>query len=197
MKFKVWLKSKAADRVLSPLRKELSNLVENGSSLLEVGCGTGDLLFQSASKISFGYGVDIDQDMIDYAESKRQKNNLSHLSFECVDALKIAPRQFDFSNSTLCLHELPEKKACELLEMMVNNSNLVLIADYTAAKSTLGKVSIEFDEMISGHYRNYRRYRKCGEIPSYAEKIGATVQQEIESVIEGISIWVISKNAMT
>lgn len=196
MNFKVWLKSKAADRVLLPLRKELGELIDQQSSLLEVGCGTGDLLFQAASKISFGYGVDIDQGMIDYAEAKKQENNLNHLSFDCIDALQIVPRHFDISTSTLCLHELPEKEACELLKMMVKNSNLVLIADYTAAKSTLGKISIEFDEMLSGHYRNYKHYRKRGEIPAYAEKIGAMVQQEIESVIEGISIWLISKKAM-
>ena len=60
----------------------------------------------------------------------------------------------------------------------------------------MGKMSIEFDELISGHYRNYRRYRENGEIPFYTEKIGAMVQQEITSLIEGVSIWRISKYAM-
>jgi len=196
MNFKVWFKSKTADRVLSPLRKELIALIEEESTLLEVGCGTGDLLFQSASKISSGYGIDIDRGMIEFAEAKRKQRNLDHLHFECIDALEMVPKQFDISTSTLCLHELPEQDACELLEMMVAQSKMVLIADYTKAKSILGKISIEFDELISGHYHNYRHYRECGEIPSYAEKIGAIVQQEIASVIDGISIWRISKNTM-
>ncbi|MES9930332.1 MAG: class I SAM-dependent methyltransferase [Candidatus Thiodiazotropha sp. 6PDIVS] len=197
MNFKVWIKSKAADRVLSPLRKELIELIEKESTLLEVGCGTGDLLFQSAHKISLGYGVDIDQGMIEFAESRRKESSLYHLSFECIDALNMIPRQFDISTSTLCLHELPQQKACGLLKLMVENSKMVLIADYTEAKSTLGKMSIEFDELISGHYRNYKNYRKAGEIPSYAEKVGAVVQEEIASAIEGISIWRINANAMT
>lgn len=196
MNFKVWLKRKAADRVLSPLRMELIELIEQDSTLLEVGCGTGDLLFQSASKISFGCGVDIDKGMIDYAESKRRESNLNNLNFECIDALQIAPQQFDISTSTLCLHELPEQKACDLLKMLVDNSKMVLVADYTEAKTTFGKLSIEFDELLSGHYRNYRHYRNSGEIPSYAEKIGAIVHQEIASVIDGISIWRISMAAM-
>ena len=196
MNFKVWLKRKAADRVLLPLRKELIDLIDHDSSILEVGCGTGDLLFQSASKVSFGYGVDMDQGMIQYAESKRQNNNLNHLAFECIDALQMSPQYFDISTSTLCLHELPEQEACALLRMMVDNSKMVLVADYTGAKSTLGKLSIEFDELLSGHYRNYKHYRRSGEIPSYTEKIGATVQQEIASVIEGISIWLVQKYAL-
>ena len=196
MDFKVWIKNKVADRILSPLRMELTELIDDQSSLLEVGCGTGDLLFKLAHKISFGYGVDLCQGMIDFAESKRKNKNLTHLSFECVDALKMNPRRLDVSSSTLCLHELTRKDACDLLKMMVNNSKTVLIADYTEAKSTLGKMSIEFDELISGHYLNYKAYRKCGEIPAYAEEIGAVVEQEIASVIEGISIWRISSKTM-
>ncbi|MES9942570.1 MAG: class I SAM-dependent methyltransferase [Candidatus Thiodiazotropha sp. 6PLUC2] len=196
MKFKAWFKSNTADRALLPLRKELVELIEHNSTLLEVGCGTGDLLFQAASKISSGHGVDIEQGMIKYAEAKRQKLNLNNLSFECIDALAMAPRKFDVSTSTLCLHEMPEQQACALLNMMVNNSGVVLVADFTAAKSTLGRLSIEFDEILSGHYGNYRQYRRSGMILSYSEKIGARVHKEIKSVVDGISIWVVSNNVM-
>jgi ubiquinone/menaquinone biosynthesis C-methylase UbiE len=196
MNFKAWFKGNTADRVLLPLRKELVALIEHNSTLLEVGCGTGDLLFQAAEKISNGHGIDIDHEMIKYAESKRQENNLNNLSFECIDALAMAPRNFDIATSTLCLHEMPERAACALLRMMVENSRMVLVADFTEAESTLGRLSIEFDELFSGHYRNYRQYRRSGEIPSYAEKTGARVHKEIRSVVEGISIWLISNNAM-
>jgi 2-polyprenyl-3-methyl-5-hydroxy-6-metoxy-1,4-benzoquinol methylase len=127
MSFKVWLKSKATDRVLLPLRKELIELIDQDTTVFEVGCGTGDLLLQAASKISSGYGVDIEQGMIEYAESKRRKYNLKHLSFECIDALQVAPQHFDVSTSTLCLHELHEQKACDLLKMMVDSSKMVPI----------------------------------------------------------------------
>lgn len=194
MTVKVWIKRKASDRVLAPLRKELIALIKEGSSVLEIGCGTGDLLFQSAHKISYGYGVDIDQDMIESAELMRKKKRLNNLSFECLDALAMAPRRFDIATSTLCLHELPKQKACSLLKMMLHNSSMVLVADYTQAKSTVGKISMEFDECISGHYRNYKKYRNCGGIPSYAKDVGAIVQQEIKSTIDGISIWCIVPN---
>ncbi len=196
MNFKAWFKSNTADRVLAPLRKELLAFIKPNSTLLEVGCGTGDLLFQATEKINRGHGIDLDHGMIKYAESKRQKNNLNNLSFECVDALSMTPRKYDISTSTLCLHEMPRQKACALLKMMVDNSEMVLVADFTEAKSTLGRLSIEFDELLSGHYRNYRQYRRSGEIPSYAEKIGARVIKEISSEVEGVSIWVVSDNAM-
>jgi len=196
MSFKAWFKNNTADRILLPLRQELVELIEHDSTLLEVGCGTGALLFQVAGKISSGHGVDLNQGMIKYAESKRQKHNMSNLSFQCINALAMAPRKFDISTSTLCLHEMPEQQACSLLKMMVETSEMALIADFTEAQSTLGRLSIEFDELLSGHYRNYRQYRRNGEIPSYASKIGASVHKEITSVVEGISIWLVSNNSM-
>ncbi|MCG7914170.1 MAG: class I SAM-dependent methyltransferase, partial [Candidatus Thiodiazotropha weberae] len=109
MKLKVWIKSRAADWVLAPLRKELLALMDHGSSVIEIGCGTGDLIFQSASKIQSGYGVDLDRDMINYAEGKRREKQLNHITFECINALNLSDIKCDIATSTLCLHELCEK----------------------------------------------------------------------------------------
>ncbi|MCG7991666.1 MAG: class I SAM-dependent methyltransferase [Candidatus Thiodiazotropha lotti] len=122
MKLKVWIKSRAADRVLAPLRKELLALMDHGLSVIEIGCGTGDLIFQSASKIQSGYGVDLDRDMINYAEGKRREKQLNHITFECINALNLSDIKCDIATSTLCLHELCEKDACNLLKIMVDAS---------------------------------------------------------------------------
>ena len=61
---RVWIKSRLADRALAPLRSELVDHIDHGSVLLEIGCGTGALMFHAASKISYGYGIDLDCDMI-------------------------------------------------------------------------------------------------------------------------------------
>ncbi|ODB99964.1 hypothetical protein A3197_06130 [Candidatus Thiodiazotropha endoloripes] len=192
MKLKVWIKSRAADRVLAPLRKELLELIDHGSSIIEIGCGTGDLIFQSASKIRSGYGVDLDRDMINYAEGKRREKELDHITFECINALNLSNLKYDIATSTLCLHELCEKDACKLLRMMVDVSKKVLIADYTKANSFSGKLGIGIDELFTGHYGNYKRYRRNGEIPSYVSKIGAKIISVQASTVDGISIWVIS-----
>jgi len=195
MKLKVWIKSKAADKVLAPLRKELLTLIDKDSSLYEVGCGTGDFMLQSASIITHGYGVDLDNDMISYAEERRQVRNLNHINFKCIDALKITASKYDIAISTLCLHELSEQDACDILKMMLDKSQKVIIADYTEAKSLSGKLIIELDELLSGHYGNFKKYRSNGGIPSYAAKVGAIINKIVASAIDGISIWVITGKA--
>jgi len=191
MNFKVWMKSRVADKVLAPVRDELLGLIENDSSILEVGCGTGDLLFRAAPIISEGLGIDLDKDMINFAESLRLKRNLNHLHFECKDALDINQIKYDISTSTLCLHEMNETNACRVLQKMVEISKKVLIADYSKAKTLSGKIGTEADELFSGHYGNFKKYCQKGEIPSYAAQIGATITESVDSVVDGITIWVI------
>jgi len=194
MNLKVWLKAKGADRVLAPLRRELIELMEKDASVLEIGCGTGDLIFQSSEIISRGLGVDLDNNMIEYAEGKKRERGLHHISFKCIDASELKTGIYDISTSTLCLHEMGKNKACELLKMMVENSNKALIADYTEPKTLSGKFGIEFDEMLSGHYGNFKKYRKNGGIPFYAGQIGAKIHKVLPSSIDGISIWILGRN---
>lgn len=192
MKFRVWLKSRMADRVLAPLREEIVSLIEQDSNLLEIGCGTGDLLFRSADKLNHGLGIDIDEAMIAHAVARKAASDLNNIDFACVDAAEMHARHYDIVCSTLCLHEMGERDACRVLEKMVDISGQVIIADYSTAKTLSGRVGIELDEMFSGHYRNFRNYRKNGEIPAYAARVGAVVRDETASVIDGVSIWQIS-----
>ncbi len=195
MNLRVWIKSRAADRVLAPLRDELLALLPADGRVLEVGCGTGDLLRKSSTKIAHGLGVDTDCAMIDFAEQERQRMQLDNLTFRCMNALAVKEQQFDVATSTLCLHEMPATLACETLAFMLEVAETVVIADYTRARSRAGRLSMELDEMISGHYGHYRRYRRAGEIPAYAERVNASVLQTTASVIDGIHIWKVGQKS--
>ncbi|SMF19816.1 Methylase involved in ubiquinone/menaquinone biosynthesis [Alteromonadaceae bacterium Bs31] len=189
MKLKVLIKTRLADRALLPLRAELIELIATDSSLLDVGCGTGDLLFQAEHKLGYGFGVDIDEHMIKFARRKCEDKRISNLAFEHNDLVNLQLRRFDVATSTLCLHEMKEVLACSILKYMAEKSERVLVADYTKPKSLLAKFAIEFDEMISGHYQSFRRYRKAGGILAYANKSGLKVNRVIPSSIDGIAIW--------
>lgn len=197
MGFKVWLKTNAADKVLAPLRTELVEQFEPNNSVLDIGCGTGDLLFKAASKISNGVGVDLDPDMIKFAKEKALQNSLSNLRFECLDACNLETKNYDIATATLCLHEMPEVLACKVLSSMAQSCRRVIIADYSRPESRLAGIGIELDEMISGHYSRFRKYKRAGTISEYARKCRLQITQTTISQVDGILIWEIAGSTST
>lgn len=57
------------------LKKLLKELIPKGKNVLEVGCGTGDLL--NCLRPKQGYGIDISLEMIKRAKVKHHKSNIS------------------------------------------------------------------------------------------------------------------------
>ena len=189
---KLWLKAHVADRALRSLRDEIIQMINSDSRVLDVGCGTGDLLFKAAHKIQYGLGVDIDEDMITFANRKCKLGLISHLTFEKCDLETLELSRFDVSTSTLCLHEMSADKACRILSQMAASSERVLIADYTKPKTMLAKIGIEIDEMVSGHYQKFRQYREAGAVAEYVCRSRLRINRVIPSSIDGIAIWDIS-----
>lgn len=191
MSLNVWLKANAADKALAALRYELVALLDDHSCVLDVGCGTGDLLFKAASKIHSGVGVDLDAGLIEYAQKQASRQILENLRFEQTDILNVTATHFDVETTTLCIHELDKQTACAVLLHMANACQRLLIADYAPPKSVFARIGIELDEMISGHYGQFRDYRRLGQIPAYAQMCDLEIVQTIPSSIDGIVIWVL------
>ena len=59
-------------------------MVPVGSTVLDLGCGTGDLLRRLAPKIAQGVGIDVSQPLIAYARAHAVVN--SHITFEAREA---------------------------------------------------------------------------------------------------------------
>jgi len=164
--------------------------------LLDVGCGTGDLLFRAKDKIRFGLGVDLDPKMIDFANEKNKLMKPENLEFiqENINSYRnLSNYEIDIASSTLCLHEMESNDAIKTLQSLAKISSKVLIADYSKPNSFWAKVSIELDEMISGHYGRFKEYRNSGYVPYLASRAGLVVSEVKETPIDGILIWVLRR----
>lgn len=160
--------------------------------MLDVGCGTGDLLFRAKDKIRFGLGLDLDPKMIDFANEKNKSINPKNLEFvqEDINSYEnLSNYEIDIASSTLCLHEMKETDAIKTLQSLAKISSKLLIADYSKPKLFWAKVSIELDEMISGHYDRFKEYRDNGYLPYLASRAGLVVSEVKVTPIDGILIW--------
>jgi len=192
MNIKAWFKSKTADKVLLPVRELIIDLIDKESNVLEVGCGTGDLLFRASYKIKFGLGIDINQNMVDFANKKVRKyeyKNLEFISENITSHKNIKFKNIDLSTSTLCLHEMTEEEAISTLLLLKSYSSRIIIADYSVTKTVWGRISIEMDELISSHYCNFKNYLSRGGMPHLFKEVGLDVKSVIKTSIDGIEIW--------
>lgn len=156
------------------------------SRVIEIGSGTGDLLIRGADKLCLGVGVDLDVAMVKFANQRAQGK--SNIQFKQGSGLTVKGH-FDIATASLCLHALPFDSARDLLAHMLTLAPTVLIADFIQPPRFIDKLTLEIDELISGHYLNYCRYKQAGGMPSLANDAGAKIVKQYSSSIACVSIW--------
>jgi SAM-dependent methyltransferase len=114
------------------LEKYFSFIIPEGSRVLEIGCGTGDLL--AAVKPSFGVGLDFSGKMIEMATSQYPNLHFRIYDIEedsSIDQLNQAEQQFDYIILSDLLHVLWDvQKALNNIKKFCHPSTRVIISNY-------------------------------------------------------------------
>jgi len=133
------------------LRDEAADLaaIQPGESVLEVGCGTGQLTQRARARAgSSGLvcGIDPSAEMIRVAREKAQRANLTvDYRVAAVEALPFANGTFDVVLSSLMMHHLPEDlKALGLAEVrrVLKPGGRLLIVDMQRPSGLLSRLAL-------------------------------------------------------
>lgn len=145
------------------------DLIEPNSSVIEFGCGNGDLLFKLSSRIKYGLGIDKSKPLIDYAAQQKRAMNLSNIGFRCekIDSSYLHLENYDYAIASLFFHVIPWSDSIYLMKKMQEISNCILICGFSRPETSLQMSLLWFDQRFSSHYRNFKAYQKNG----YLEKI--------------------------
>jgi ubiquinone/menaquinone biosynthesis C-methylase UbiE len=128
------------------LEKYFSFSIPEGSRVLEIGCGTGDLL--AAVKPAFGVGIDFSGEMIEIASSRYpdllfKKHDIEEVTF--IDELEQSEQQFDYIMLSDLLHVLWDvQKGLNNLKKFCHPSTRIIISNYNFLWEPLFK----FGELI-------------------------------------------------
>lgn len=95
---------------MTQIRLELIRKYGYNKKVLDIGCGTGDYLFESKNVISEGVGIDFTKKAIVEAISKKNKMNVKNLEFVNCNAKQIPCEEetFDLIYSFAALYHIPE-----------------------------------------------------------------------------------------
>jgi demethylmenaquinone methyltransferase/2-methoxy-6-polyprenyl-1,4-benzoquinol methylase/phosphoethanolamine N-methyltransferase len=111
-------------------------LIQPGDSVLDVGCGTGEvaLLARTRTKAGKVYGIDPAPEMITVARSKAARKKLDvDFRVGVIEALPFPDASMDVVTSSLMMHHLPEElKGRGLAEVyrVLKPGGRLLIADF-------------------------------------------------------------------
>lgn len=191
-----WIKSKTADKYLSPIRKQMISILGEGSDVIEPGCGTGDFLLKASSKISFGLGIDSDAGMIRYANKQKIKFEADNVQFchsEAHEAMNDR-RQFDYAVASLFFHVPPWSKALEILNMMGRIADQVLICAFDKPTKKNQYVALMLDQIFTKHYMNFKIYHAKGYMEGLIDKSNLTIRDKHPTFDPTIKIYELTVN---
>jgi SAM-dependent methyltransferase len=113
----------------SAIERLVRFVVPEGASVLEIGCGTGDLL--AALKPAQGLGVDLSPKMIEIARRKHPAMAFAVADAETLDTPELAGRTFDYVVMSDVVGALPDIWAAfRALRRVCNPATRVIITYY-------------------------------------------------------------------
>lgn len=163
--------------LLSGLTKRVAAQIPEGTSVLEVGCGTGELASTLKQKRLTTYvGVDLNSTMIKVARSKEHP---LHFNFIANDFLSIhLNKEFDYAIFPMVIHSVNPILAKQLIEKAFALSKYVVFADYIVPQpKNLKGLLVSIIERLAGkeHFNNFKCFKKLGGCEYYIENTGHCV----------------------
>jgi len=184
------------DPALAGIRKRVAALIPQGSTVLDVGCGTGDQLLYLSDQIKAGLGVDLSANMIRTCKQKMEKLKVTNCEFKLAEASRLSEMEnkcFDYAMSSLVIHEMPVEKRIPVLTEMKRLGRMVILVDWIHPQpSTWKNIGTHLIERMAGreHYSGFRSFMKAGGMPVLLDDVGLEIVETQITSKGTIHLWV-------
>ena len=184
-------KANIVDKYLRSVRLQIVELVEPNTTLVELGCGNGDLLFKLSHKIKLGVGIDKSEQLIAYALDRTKEEQIFNLEFRKADLLNepYSEPNVDYSVASLLLHILPLNKAIELIKKLIAASNTTIICGFSEPENVMQKSLLWLDQRFTSHYTNFKKFKKNGFTDGLLKSIENIKYERIDTFDPVIKIY--------
>jgi SAM-dependent methyltransferase len=173
------------DPSLRGLRRLLRAQVSQQSSLIDIGCGTGELLFSLADLCSELVGVEVSHRMWSYASRRVRDKGLSNVQFIWLNGagpLNYPSGHFDYAAACMVMHDMDAHQRLQAVLEMRRLARVLILIDYRVVPpKNLTGILCRLAERLAGrrHYQNFLSYLKEGGLIPLIDAAGGSVQQEI------------------
>ena len=187
------IKANTVDKYLGPIRGQIIDIVEQDATVLELGCGNGDLLFKLAHKIKSGVGLDKSSQLITYANRRMSKEKKENLKFKVTDIeeAQLPNLKYDYSIASLFFHVLPRKIAVRVLKDQLRMSKTTIICGFSQPENWKQGAQLWLDQRFTKHYSNFLTYKKEGYLEGLLNTIGSLKYDRLDTFDPVIKIYII------
>jgi SAM-dependent methyltransferase len=164
----------------------ISSLIDNNSSVVDIGCGTGRLEFQLAGKCKSVTGIDLSSKNIKTALNNPNKTHLDNIEFIHGSSEELIKnnRRFDYAVITYVIHEIPVNERKNFLRTINEIADKIIIGDYLVPRVRgVWNLLNEVVEFAAGrdHYKNYKSFVHNGGISSLIKENNFEIIKEIKN----------------
>jgi hypothetical protein len=189
---KGWIKSQTSDNDLFPLRMQLTELIPRDSYLLELGRGTGDLLFLTSGKIRYGMGLEDSGTLVRFARRRMKSEGIRNVAIRKArfprSIQSVAP--VDCGVASIFFSGLPPGKAESTLRIFGATCAEVLIADFVSGRGgrpSLTQVLSGRDMPVNREY--FRSFARSGYVEGMIDRTGLEIVDAYDTFSEAIRIY--------
>ena len=172
------------DPALRETRQLIAEKIDEGSNVLDVGCGTGSLALELAEKCQRVVGIELSKKNLETAQERKESGDVGNVEFHHADATdlsRFADGEFDFATISMVTHEMPEDIRLAVLREIQRVAKEIVMADFACPppKSIAG-VRIRLTERFAGkdHYAGFKSFQKNGGIDGLAEEAGLRISSD-------------------
>ncbi len=174
------------DPPLAEARQVAVNLITEGSSVLDIACGTGQLCFELREhKHCQVVGLDLSLRMLEFARKSNPFQDVTFVHEDATDMNTFGDHSFDYATMLFLMHELPIQQQVRVLKEVLRVASRGIIIDSVAPlPRNAGGIGIRIVEATFGydHNPNFKAFLATGGIRGILLKTGLPIKLEYSSV---------------
>lgn len=180
-----WLYHLLIDPTLLRVRRLIRSQVKPGTTLIDFGCGTGELIFSLADRCSELVGVEASKRMWSYGSWRVRNQGLNKARLIHGDGAQLESfpsGSFDYATACMVLHEMHGSQRLPVLREMQRLARTLILVDYRVPPPSNLEASIcRLVERLAGrrHYDNFADFVRAGGLVPLLENLGLSIETEI------------------
>jgi ubiquinone/menaquinone biosynthesis C-methylase UbiE len=171
-----------------PLYTSVIGLIDPGSTVLDVGCGTGRLAWHLAGRCPLIQGIDPSRRNIARAakiwDNRGKPRNIRFCLGTLADHLPCIQEPYDYAVISYVLHELDEAERLPMLQSLAGVARRIVLADFRVPRRRgIMDATTVVVEFLAGrdHYRGFQTFTRSGGLLPLVKEAGLSILEESTS----------------